>query len=76
MLVKALVGAAVALIVLGACVGAYKQGKKEGVQNYHDICYTIGGFIVDDKGTVVQCTPMGTIPKEELKGFISASFVH
>lgn len=57
------------LVVCLACFGAHKAGLKQGLQNYHDQCYNIGGFVVDEVGHVVACAPQGTIPKEELKNF-------
>lgn len=67
-----LAGAAVAAyICIG--VGAYYTGRntgvQEGIDKYHEACYT-GGIVVNETtGTVVQCSPLGRIPKEEFKNF-------
>lgn len=69
MIVKALVSIVVAVVILAACYGAYKHGVNVGIHSYHNQCYNIGGFIVDEVGHVVACAPQGTIPKEELNNF-------
>lgn len=46
------------------------QGLGVGIRSYHNQCFEIGGFIVDNEnGTVVQCSPIGRVPKEELNNF-------
>ena len=56
-------------VIICSHLGAYYQGKKDGVQAYHDQCFSIGGFIIDEVGHVVKCAPLGSVPKEELKNF-------
>jgi hypothetical protein len=65
--------ATLAAVVLGACYGAYKQGTDEGItkgiEAYHEQCYAVGGYIIDNLGKVVACRGQGTVPKEELKKY-------
>ena len=70
-----LVSAIVAAVVVGACLGAYKQGFKEGIQAYHNQCFYISGFLIDDEGHVVSCVPLSIVPKQEMKG-LNASAVY
>ena len=55
------------LVVLACSALGYYLGMKA----YHDQCYNIGGYIIDNVGNVVACMGQGTIPKEELKNFKS-----
>jgi len=63
------------LVVLACSALGYYLGNKdgitEGIKAYHDQCYNIGGYIIDNVGNVVACMGQGTIPKEELKNFKS-----
>jgi hypothetical protein len=66
-----LVGALAALLgVLGLTSLGYHTGKEDGIKHgidmYHDMCYTIGGFVVNEAGQVVACTGLTQVPKEEL----------
>lgn len=72
---KRLLGAFLALLALSGGIGAnyfsYKAGVQKGVDTYHLMCYTYGGFIVDERtGTVVACGPMTEIPEPERKKFL------
>lgn len=63
----------VGLAYVFAGVGGYYYGKgvgeKLGLDKYHEACYT-GGIVVNETtGTVVQCSPLGRVPKEEFKNF-------
>ena len=60
------------MVVVYIFIGAafYNLGKKHGVDNYHQACYTVGGIVVDENaGTAIQCAPFGKVPKEELPNF-------
>lgn len=67
-----LAGAAVAAYLFiggGMYVYGHKHGVQEGLDKYHEACYT-GGVMVDEAtGTVVQCAPLGRVPREELPNF-------
>ena len=69
MLKKVIVAVVICLVVVGACIGAHRQGITKGIEAYHRQCFEVGGFIMDEAGHVVACAPQGTIPKEELKNF-------
>jgi hypothetical protein len=51
------------LIVVVACtllwVGktAHESGVKEGIDKYHEVCYTVGG-VVQNNNTYVYCQPV------------------
>ena len=47
----------------------YNKGMKEGMQMYHNACFEMGGFIIDDQGRAITCSPMGLVPKEELQHY-------
>jgi hypothetical protein len=54
------------LVFDGAVYLGYKFGKLEGIKAYHNQC-VVGGIIInEEQGTVVQCAPLTTIPKQEL----------
>jgi hypothetical protein len=63
--VAALLGALV--VGVGCYFWGLDNGKQKGLDSYHDLCYTVGGWAIDNKGRVVECRPLTTIPKEELK---------
>ena len=68
--VKALL--ALSVLAIFTCAGFY-QGKKvgtiEGIELYHSMCYNVGGFIVNEQGEAVQCTPLTQLPKKEVESF-------
>lgn len=39
---------------------------KQGLDMYHNQCYNVGGYVINDTGTVVMCKPLTQIPKQEL----------
>jgi len=55
---------------MGIGTGAYFAGKnngiKEGLDNFHEACYTGGIIIHPETGKAVRCQPLGLVPKEEL----------
>jgi len=57
------------LVVLGACYGAYKQGKQRGMEDFHEACFLVGGYAINKHGQVIACKGQGVIPKEELHNF-------
>lgn len=73
---KRLLGALAALLaLLGTTVLGYWTGKEdgiaEGVDKYHNLCYNVGGYAVDqNNGTVVMCQPLTQLPEPELKNFL------
>ena len=71
----AFIGCTVLLAIVASDVGIYywghNKGALEGIKAYHQQCYEIGGFVVDDQGKVVACQGQGTIPQENLKHFKS-----
>lgn len=74
--IKRLLGGILALLALSVSLWStyhysYKAGVQKGVDAYHMMCYTYGGFIVDERtGTVVACSPMTEIPEPERKKFL------
>jgi len=58
---------------VAAGVGGYFYGKTngltEGLDNFHEACYTGGIIINEHTGKVIQCGPLGRVPKEELPNF-------
>lgn len=73
---KRLLGAFTALLALcltgwGSWYYGNKAGIAQGIDMYHQMCYTYGGYIVDQpSGTVVQCAPLTQIPEAERKKFL------
>lgn len=72
---KRLVGAFAALVTL--CIVdwflyqyAVDVGIKRGIDSYHQMCYTIGGIVVDEQGHVVVCRGLGQMPEAEVKKFL------
>ena len=64
-MIKFIISAAVVFAVVFA-TGWYerKQGLVEGLRAYHQLCYQGDHIVVDkDTQTVVQCSPMGTLPE-------------
>lgn len=63
------------LCIVAACLGARYQGHQEGllegIKAYHQQCFNVGGYVIDDTGHVVMCQGQGVVPKEELKNFKS-----
>lgn len=46
----------------------YDYAHKQGMKDYHGMCYHIGGILLDkEDGTVVQCMPLAQVPKQELE---------
>ena len=39
---------------------------KQGLDMYHNQCYNVGGYVINEDGTVVMCKPLTQIPKQEL----------
>lgn len=58
---------------VAAGVGGYHYGKTtgltEGLDIFHEACYTGGIIINEHTGKVIQCGPLGRVPKEELPNF-------
>ena len=40
-------------------------GQKEGLDMYHNQCFDVGGYVINNTGKVVKCGPIVVIPKEE-----------
>lgn len=50
-----------------AVSSTWNAGHKQGMKDYHGACYHIGGLLLDsEEGTVVQCMPLISVPKEEI----------
>ena len=47
----------------------YNRGIKDGMMYYHNACFEVGGFIINEHGHAIVCSPMGIIPKEELQHY-------
>ena len=45
----------------------YVTGVSKGIDKYHQMCYNIGGWVIDSAGHVVRCDPSGQLPKDEIK---------
>jgi hypothetical protein len=64
---------AVLAAYVAAGLGSYYYGKDkgitEGLDNFHEACYTGGIIINEHTGKVVGCQPLGIVPKEEIPGF-------
>jgi hypothetical protein len=75
-MIKRLLGALAALLAISLLSvythhRAFEYGKEQGIDNYHDLCYNVGGYVVDQNdGTVVMCQPMTQLPEAELKNFL------
>lgn len=73
---RALLGAVVCLSV-GVFFG-HRSGKeagiKEGIDMYHQMCYTVGGITVDEHGNMVVCAKIGAMPKKELDKELRARY--
>lgn len=62
--------AVVAYVAANYFGGAYifNQGQQSGATNYHNTCYYVGGFMIDEStGLVVQCRGLAKISPEELE---------
>lgn len=45
------------------------HGITDGLDKFHEACYT-GGVVINEKtGKAIQCGPLGIVPKEELPEF-------
>lgn len=60
------------LALLAALWGSWKLGVDhgigKGIDAYHELCATVGGFVVDNEtGVVVQCKGVGVVPQQELQ---------
>ena len=59
------------LLVLGgvwAWRGSVQAAYHQGFKDYHGMCFQIGGMVLDkEDGTVVQCSPLGRIPEQEMR---------
>jgi len=49
----------------------YQHGKQEGMEEFHEACFLIGGYVINKQGQVVACKGQGLIPQEELHNFIT-----
>lgn len=49
----------------GGYIWGFDKGETKGLTSYHDMCYNVGGWVIGNDGTVVQCQPLSKIPKEE-----------
>lgn len=76
-MIKQIIVLVVALAVFG--FGLYKlygKGFMAGMDAYHKQCHSIGGYIINqENGTVVQCAPLSTVPKEERQGLDKSSTI-
>jgi len=67
---KWLLGAFLALVGALSVWGAYytglNTGIKRGIDAYHEACYTMGGFIMDEQGRAVACKGLTQLPRQEL----------
>lgn len=67
-----LAGAALSVYVFVGTLCFFKGhdlGVKEGLDMFHEACYT-GGLVVNERtGKVIQCGPLGLVPREELPNF-------
>jgi len=72
---SAFIGISLSIAILTSYVLAYywgyKNGVLDGIKAYHNQCFEVGGYIIDEQGQVVACKGQGDIPKEELKNFKS-----
>lgn len=72
---SAFIGISLSIAILTSDVLAYywgyKNGVLDGIKAYHNQCFEVGGYIIDEQGQVVTCKGQGHIPKEELKNFKS-----
>ena len=63
------------LLLLALCSGFFLAGRSlgfsSGLDKYHDMCYTVGGVTIDDKGRAVECRPIGQLSEEEVKKFLT-----
>lgn len=68
---RGLLEAFVALLMLVGAVVSFNKGhdagQKEGLDMFFEGCYTMGGFVMDEAGRVVQCRGLGKMPQEEQK---------
>lgn len=59
-------------VVLGCTALGYHTGKtdgrEEGIDMYHKMCYNNGGIVIIE-GQVVGCGALGEVPKKELDNF-------
>ena len=59
----------VAFLLLGllswGAVTTYDAGMKKGLDNFHNLCYNVGGYVINEQRQVIVCKPLSTIPKEE-----------
>ena len=68
-------GVVAALVLLAAvlCADGYYYGKNKGVTEgldiFHEACYTGGIIINENTGKAVQCAPLGLVPREEIPNF-------
>lgn len=76
---KRLLGAFLALVALSS-VGlvSYWQGEKQGINKgidmYHQMCFYVGGLVVDSDGKLVLCAPAGVMSKKELDTEMKARY--
>ena len=43
----------------------YNKGVQEGLDKFHNLCYNVGGYVINEQRQVIVCKPLSTIPKEE-----------
>jgi len=69
-MIKKIIAGIVALtIFIASNVYSFKVGTGNGVDMYHQQCYNVGGYIIDELGQVVQCAPLTQIPEVERPNF-------
>ena len=72
---SAFIGISLSIAILTSYVLAYywglENGVLDGMKAYHNQCFEVGGYIIDEQGQVVTCKGQGRSPKEELKNFKS-----
>lgn len=75
-MINAKTGVVTALVLLAYVafgVGGYYYGKNKGVTEgldiFHEACYTGGIIINENTGKAVQCAPLGLVPSEEIPNF-------
>ena len=45
---------------------SHQAGITKGIDSYHDMCSTVGGYVIDEQGRVVSCSGLTQIPQQEL----------
>ncbi len=47
----------------------WDKATEEALDMYHQQCFQIGGYVINNQGEVVMCQALTTIPKQELEKY-------